>query len=188
MAYLVNIANQSPNSKFFWLLYSGIYQFVLLREDIQENPGPKTKPNDYPSICHWNVNSILSHTFQKTSVLESFVAMHKFDVICISEIFLNNIYNDNDLNLTGCSLLRADHSSNSKKGGVCIYYKETLALKMISILYLNESLLCEVTTGSKKCIQELFTDLLAKILMNLSLFCQTSGYFQSQYSSDTTTR
>ena len=78
--------------------------------------------------------------------------MHKFDVICISEIFLNNIYKDNDLNLTGCSLLRADHSSNSKKGGVCIYYKETLALKMISIPYLNESLLCEVTTGSKKCI------------------------------------
>ena len=78
--------------------------------------------------------------------------MHKFDVICISEIFLNNIYKDNDLNLTGCSLLRADHSSNSKKGGVCIYYEETLALKMISIPYLNESLLCEVTIGSKKCI------------------------------------
>ena len=50
------------------------------------------------------------------------------------------------------NLLRADHPSNAKRGGVCIYYKETLALKGISIPYLNESLLCEVTTGSKKCI------------------------------------
>ena len=49
-------------------------------------------------------------------------------------------------------MLRANHPSNAKKGGVRIYYKETLALRTISILYLNESLLCEVTIGSKKCI------------------------------------
>ena len=49
-------------------------------------------------------------------------------------------------------MLRADHPSNAKRGGVCIYYKETLALKVISTPYLNESLLCEVTTGSRKCI------------------------------------
>ena len=45
-----------------------------------------------------------------------------------------------------------DHPGNAKRGGVCIYYKETLALKVISTPYLNESLLCEVTIGSKKCI------------------------------------
>ena len=49
-------------------------------------------------------------------------------------------------------MLRADHSSNAKREGVCIYFKENLALKVISIPYLNESLLCEVTIGSKKCI------------------------------------
>ena len=78
--------------------------------------------------------------------------MHKFDIICISETFLNNTYEDNDLNLNGYSLLRADHPSNAKRGGVCIYYKENLPLKLISTPYLNESLLCEVTIGSKKCI------------------------------------
>ena len=69
--------------------------------------------------------------------------MHKFDKTCISETFLNNTYEDN--------VLRADHPSNAKRGVVCIYYKETLALKMI-LIYLNASLLCEVTIGSKKCI------------------------------------
>ena len=42
-----------------------------------------------------------------------------------------------------------DHPGNVKRGGVCIYYKETLALKVISTPYLNESLLCQVTIGSK---------------------------------------
>ena len=51
--------------------------------------------------------------------------MHKFDIICISETFLNNTYKDNDLNLNGYSLLQAVYLSNTKRGGVCIYYKET---------------------------------------------------------------
>ena len=51
-------------------------------------------------------------------------------------------------------MLRADHPSNAKRGRVCIYYKETLALKVISTPYFNESLLCEVTIGSRKCIIE----------------------------------
>ena len=79
--------------------------------------------------------------------------MHKFDIICISETFLNNIYQGNDLNLNGSSLLRANHPSNVKRGGVWIYYKKTLALKVISTPYLNESLLCAVTVESGKCIK-----------------------------------
>ena len=86
------------------------------------------------------------------AVLGSFVAMHKFDIICTSKTFLNKTYKDNGLNLNGYSLLRADHQSNAKRRGVYIYYKETLSLKVISTLYLNESLLYEVTIGWKKCI------------------------------------
>ena len=48
------------------------------------------------------------------------------------ESSLNNTYQDNDLNLNGYNLLQVDHQSNGKRGEVCIYYKETLALKMIS--------------------------------------------------------
>ena len=122
---------------------------ILLCGDIEENLGPKTKPNDSLSVCYWDVNSNPSHNFQKIVIHQSFVVVHKFDIIRISETFLNNTYEDNDLNLNGYRLLRADHPSNAKRGGVCIYYKETLALKMILIPYLNESL-CEVTIESKK--------------------------------------
>ena len=99
MGYLVNIANQCLNSKYSFLgFYIMVFiNLILLCGDIEENPGPKTKPNDNLSVCHWNVNSIPSHNFQKIAVLESFVAMHKFDIIFISETFLNNTYEDNGL-------------------------------------------------------------------------------------------
>ena len=77
---------------------------ILLCGDIEENPEPKTNL----SVRHRNVNSIPSHNFQKIVVLESFVAINKFDIICISETFRNNTYEDhdlNDLNLNGYSLL-----------------------------------------------------------------------------------
>ena len=95
---------------------------ILLCGDIEENPGPKTKPNDNIFVYHWNVNSIPSHNFQKIAVHESFVAMHIFDIICISEIFLNNTYEDNDLNLNGHSFLRADHPNSAKRGGFCVFF------------------------------------------------------------------
>ena len=129
---------------FLFRLYDKVFAIAFALSSI--------KPNDNLSVCHWNVNSIPSHNFQKIAVLENFVAIHKFDIICISQTFLNNTYKDNDLNSNGYSLLRADHPSNAKRGGVCIYHKETLALKVMSIPYLNESLLFEVKIGSKKCI------------------------------------
>ena len=154
MAYLVNVANECLNSKYsFFGFYIMVFiNLILLSEDIEKNPEPTTKPNDNLSVCHWNVNSILSHNCQNIELLKNFAAMHKFDIICISETFLNNTYRNNDLNLNGYSLHRADHKSNAKRGEVGIYCNETSALKVIPIPYLNESLLFEVTIRSKKCI------------------------------------
>ena len=112
MAYLVNIANQCLNSEYFiffvFYIMMVFIKLILLCGDIEENPGPKTKPNDNCSLCHWNVISIPSHNFQKIVILESFVAMYIFDIICISETFLHKTYENNDLNLNGYSLLRSD--------------------------------------------------------------------------------
>ena len=107
MAYLVNSANQRLNSKYsFFCFYVFLFiNLILLCGNIEENSGPETKPNDNLSVCHWNVNSIPSHNFQKIVLHESFAAMHKFDIICTSKTFLNNTYEDNYLNLNDYSLL-----------------------------------------------------------------------------------
>ena len=66
--------------------------------------------------------------------------MQKFDIICISESNLNSdtSLNDDNLNIPGSSMCRVDHLSENRRGGVCIYYKESLPIKMLNINYLQE--------------------------------------------------
>ena len=44
---------------------------IILCRDIEENPGPKTKPSDNLSICPWNVNNIPSMIFRRLGLNES---------------------------------------------------------------------------------------------------------------------
>ena len=48
-------------------------------------------------------------------------------------------------------LVRADHPQDIRRGGVCIYYKETLPIKFLNISNLSECLICEVLYENKKC-------------------------------------
>ena len=52
--------------------------------------------------------------------------------------------------LDGYKLIRSDHPSNTKRGGVCIYYKESLAVRLVGIISLPECLVCEVTVQNIK--------------------------------------
>ena len=47
-------------------------------------------------------------------------------------------------------LIRADHKSNKKGGGVCIFYKETLAVRIVNSLNINECIVCEVSIQINK--------------------------------------
>ena len=78
--------------------------------DIKKNPGPK--PNFYQRFsichCHWRRSSVFSvnfdisvHSFLKFSILSTYIAVHNFDVICLSETHLNSsILHDDDSNWT----------------------------------------------------------------------------------------
>ena len=109
--------------------------------DIEPNPGPKPNFCQSFSIFHWNLNSILAHNFIK------------FDVVCLSETYLNaSISNDDDsLEVPGYNLFRADHPTNTKQGGVCIYYRNSLPLKILGIHYLQECITFEIMIGGKLC-------------------------------------
>ena len=73
--------------------------------------------------------------------------------MCFSETFLNPdiSYDDNNLQLPGFDLIRDDHPSNRKRGGVCTYYRNFLTLKLINIHYLNECITFEIKLGDKIC-------------------------------------
>ena len=76
---------------FLFFFYSTFVFLILLMDgDIESNPGPKTKikKENFFSCCHWNVNSLLVHN--KLSMLEAYNVAHKYDVICISELYLDS--------------------------------------------------------------------------------------------------
>ena len=47
-------------------------------------------------------------------------------------------------------MVRADHSGNIKRGGVCIYFKEFLPVHCLPNPYLKECLIFEVSINSKR--------------------------------------
>ena len=49
-------------------------------------------------------------------------------------------------------MVRTDHSNNVKRGGVCIYFKESLPVRVINLPYLQEALLLELNDQNKKVI------------------------------------
>ena len=53
--------------------------------------------------------------------------------------------------IEGYNLLRVDHPSNKKRGGVCMYYKEHLPItKRDELWTLKECLVMEIIVGKKK--------------------------------------
>ena len=64
-----------------------------------------------------------------------FDIIHKFDIICISETYLDSrtLTDDNNLEISGHTLVRSDGPSNNKRGGNCIYYKSFLPLRILNV-------------------------------------------------------
>ena len=110
-------------------------QRLILSNDIEANPGPKLDSSQNFTICHWNLNSIALHNFSKINLLKAYLTIHKIDIVCLSETYLDSSFLANDKNLViqGYNLLRCDHPTNSKRGPVFIYYKDSLPLKIIDI-------------------------------------------------------
>ena len=124
---------------------------IILCGDVEPNPGPKRKVALTLSVCHWNLNSICAHNFTKLSLLRAYVSVHKFDIICLSEIYLDSSIDDVSLEISGYYLIRSDHPSNKKRGGICIYYKNFLPLKVTGVRLLEECIAFDLIISNKLC-------------------------------------
>ena len=86
-------------------------------------------------ICHWNLNSLSAYNYAKIFLLKAYIAIHRFHIIYISEIYLDSSTSpdDNNLEISGYNLKWSDHPSNNKLGGICIYYKHFLPLTVLNV-------------------------------------------------------
>ena len=60
---------------------------ILLSGDVELNLGPKHNSGEFFSICHWNLNNVSAYNYTKLSSLRAVIAVHKFDIICLSRKF-----------------------------------------------------------------------------------------------------
>ena len=117
-------------------LLARLYSLLIsLSGDVELNPGPKRVSISNISICHWNVNSISAHNYTKLFLIKTYMSIHKFDMTCLLKTYLDSstTSDDDNLEISGCNLRRSDHLSNNKRGGVCIYYKNFLLLRVLSV-------------------------------------------------------
>ena len=80
-------------------------------------------------------------------------AIHNFDTICICESYLNSptFYNDDKLSIPGYNVFKADDPSDKRRRGVCVYYKESLPVRLRNISYLQECICFNFMISNKLC-------------------------------------
>ena len=103
-------------------------------------------------MCHWNLNRITADNFAKVNLLQAYNAIHDFDMICLSESYLDSTVSSDDDNLyiRDYKLVRADHTGNIKRGDACVYFKGSLAVSCLPNPYLKECLIFEVSINNKR--------------------------------------
>ena len=141
----------AQNSKIILFFFCSFFVLILLLKHsaTEMNPGPKKELSKCFSCCHWDVNSILAHN--KLSLLTAYNSALNYDLICLTETYLNSTVDPNNLLINGYKLVRADHPDDVKRGGVCLYYRENLTLQLVDTPYIEQCILCEIhiqnTTG-----------------------------------------
>ena len=93
------------------------------------------------------------HSYAKVSFLKAYLSRHKFDIVCLSGTYFDPSVPLHHVNLEipDYELVRSDHPSQHKRGGVFIYLRNSYPLKILNIHYLQESIRFELQVGSKTC-------------------------------------
>ena len=131
----------------FCLFFDTIFSKIILENsgDIETNLGPR---KSFPiKFFHWNLNGLAAHDFIKVPLIEAFISIHNFAILCLSETFsdLTIDLNDGNINIDGYSIFRADHPSNNKHGGVCIYFKRSLpSVRKDNLSIMQETIMTEI--------------------------------------------
>ena len=94
--------------------------------------------------------------FLKLSQLKVYISTYKHDFIYLLETYLYSSTRSNIIDIEGYKLVCSDHPDNIKRGGVCIYYKESLPVRVINLPFFKEALLLEMCYNKKSvCVRNL---------------------------------
>ena len=102
------------------------------------------------SFCNWNLNTLSKNDFYRISLLEAHNTNFNYDIISLCETSLNDTIEVPENILPGYKFHSCDHPDGNRSGGVGIFYKETLPLRIRSDLSFDECIVSELIFGRKK--------------------------------------
>ena len=132
------------------------YLCLLKSNDIESNPGPSL--GNCFKFCTWNLNSIAAYDFSRVALIDAYNTVNKYDIIALVETHLDstidlpeNFCQTSKLHIEGYSFIRRDHPANTKRGGVSLFCKDSLAIiERNDLELLSECLVCELMIDRKK--------------------------------------
>jgi len=111
-------------------------EVTLVRSgDIQPQPGPEKQSDSrqerHITVAHLNARSIKNRNH--FILIKDVVLAKKFDILCISESWLDNSTSDIELDIPGYDIHRLDRT-NKLRGGVCTFVKQNLKVECLQHL------------------------------------------------------
>lgn len=127
---------------------------IVLSSDVHPNPGPlladKEFSSGFLSFCNWNLNTLSKEGFYRISLLEAHNTLFKYDIISLCETSLSDDITVPENALPGYIYHPLNNPDGSRNGGVGIFYKDTLPLRVREDLSFDECLVTELIFGHKK--------------------------------------
>ena len=139
-------------SKFLSIPCATIWYFQLviyLSNDIFKNPGPHFQ-NNFFNFMSWNLNSLAKDNFHRVSLIEAHNSCFNYDLISICETSLNDSVKIPETLLDEYTFVPVNNPTNTRRGGVGLFYKNSLPLIIRNDLSFDESIVVEVKFGRKK--------------------------------------
>ena len=122
---------------------------ILMANDIELNPGPP-QPNQFLSFMNWNLNSLVKENFARVDLIEAHNTLFDYDLISVCETNLNDSIVIPDPFLKDYNFISANHPGNVSRGGVGLFYKESLPVVHRRDLSFDECIVIELKFGRKK--------------------------------------
>ena len=137
---------------------------ILLSNDIHFQ-------NNFFNFVSWNLNSLAKDTFQRTRLIEAHNGLFNYDLISICETSLIVSVELPETLINDYTFVFANNPANVRHGGVVLFLKNSLAVKVRNDLSFDESIVIELKFGRKKIF---FT-----VLYRSPAFKHTSFKFQA---------
>ena len=118
-------SEKAKNILFFFAIVLQI--LLILSGTVEVNPGPHILKQNL-SFAVWNLDSLPARDFARIPLIESLQATYDFDMFGVCESMLTENISNDDIFINGFSPgpFRSDKDSDTRNGGVCLYFKESL--------------------------------------------------------------